>query len=291
MSEKVQEQFDEVFMTEDGQLVGVKGEQIVLLGEATFEETSSESTDDSSFIVYDVHCANCSRILCSRGQTVLLIADYNTRLYSTDDVNSFVEEVNSPYKISTCECMIRDFGCKYCHKKVGYHVVKACYICLNSNNNGHYWMFNDSSVTTSPRKNEKGELITWGMLSSFEKEPTLLVNSEDEDYLCPICYEVFGDPTKLKCGHTFCKSCILRAIDLHKHCPLCRNPSQYEDISPNEEYSKKIEKIEIYCRYGCVKDTKVAGWTRATNKCNQIILYKDREQHEQACVHKDHKKT
>uniref|UniRef100_A0A3B4H3E6 RING-type domain-containing protein n=1 Tax=Pundamilia nyererei TaxID=303518 RepID=A0A3B4H3E6_9CICH len=30
----------------------------------------------------------------------------------------------------------------------------------------------------------------------------------EEDFLCPVCHEVFTDPVVLSCSHSFCKDCL-----------------------------------------------------------------------------------
>ncbi|KAG0320953.1 hypothetical protein BGZ99_004236 [Dissophora globulifera] len=39
---------------------------------------------------------------------------------------------------------------------------------------------------------------------------------------CSICMEVMSLPTMVRCGHAFCRDCILRALDVAKICPMCR---------------------------------------------------------------------
>lgn len=41
---------------------------------------------------------------------------------------------------------------------------------------------------------------------------------------CPLCSFVFDSPVTISCGHTFCRSCFLRARDHADHCPVCRQP-------------------------------------------------------------------
>nr|XP_054773880.1 tripartite motif-containing protein 12A-like [Lytechinus pictus] len=47
------------------------------------------------------------------------------------------------------------------------------------------------------------------------------------DLKCPVCLDVFKDPTILNCGHTFCRGCLQSQDQLHinRHgitCPVCR---------------------------------------------------------------------
>ena len=41
---------------------------------------------------------------------------------------------------------------------------------------------------------------------------------------CVICSKYMSDPTTMKCGHSFCRQCILKWLCAYKHtgCPLCR---------------------------------------------------------------------
>ncbi|XP_010864861.2 E3 ubiquitin-protein ligase TRIM39 [Esox lucius] len=50
---------------------------------------------------------------------------------------------------------------------------------------------------------------------------------QEEDFVCPICYNIFKDPVVLPCSHSGCKTCI---EDYWKHkdrqeCPVCRKRS------------------------------------------------------------------
>uniref|UniRef100_A0AAZ1X2U8 Bloodthirsty-related gene family, member 1 n=1 Tax=Oreochromis aureus TaxID=47969 RepID=A0AAZ1X2U8_OREAU len=48
------------------------------------------------------------------------------------------------------------------------------------------------------------------------------LRSEDQ-FLCPICLDVFTDPVSTPCGHNFCKTCISQHWDLNQscQCPMC----------------------------------------------------------------------
>jgi len=40
---------------------------------------------------------------------------------------------------------------------------------------------------------------------------------------CPLCHSLLYEPITTSCGHSFCKDCILRAMDHDNKCPMCRN--------------------------------------------------------------------
>ncbi|EKG20570.1 Zinc finger RING-type protein [Macrophomina phaseolina MS6] len=39
---------------------------------------------------------------------------------------------------------------------------------------------------------------------------------------CHVCYNLLLDPVTTACGHTFCRKCMVRALDHTLHCPVCR---------------------------------------------------------------------
>ncbi|XP_063752172.1 E3 ubiquitin-protein ligase TRIM39-like [Eleginops maclovinus] len=46
----------------------------------------------------------------------------------------------------------------------------------------------------------------------------------EDQFLCPICLEVFTEPVATPCGHNFCKTCISRNWDMNvpNQCPVCK---------------------------------------------------------------------
>mmetsp|Transcript_36360 Transcript_36360/g.94567 ORF Transcript_36360/g.94567 Transcript_36360/m.94567 type:complete len:473 (-) Transcript_36360:1799-3217(-) len=47
-----------------------------------------------------------------------------------------------------------------------------------------------------------------------------IVRGDDLD--CPMCCRLLLDPVTTPCGHTFCRTCLVRAVDHSCHCPMCR---------------------------------------------------------------------
>ncbi|XP_041639649.1 zinc-binding protein A33-like [Cheilinus undulatus] len=57
----------------------------------------------------------------------------------------------------------------------------------------------------------------------------------EEDFLCPICHEIFEDPVVLSCSHSFCKGCLQRwwKSKQSRECPCCMRRSSKSDPPRN----------------------------------------------------------
>jgi Lon protease-like protein len=72
--------------------------------------------------------------------------------------------------------------------------------------------------------------MTTEQLLSSDKESTVCsVESTErtpglskDDFTCALCQSLLFEPVTTACGHTFCRECILRALDHSSQCPLCR---------------------------------------------------------------------
>jgi hypothetical protein len=49
---------------------------------------------------------------------------------------------------------------------------------------------------------------------------------------CAICVDTMSGPASTKCGHLFCKLCIMQALRVSKKCPICRKACSPKDIRP-----------------------------------------------------------
>ncbi|KAF9203788.1 E3 ubiquitin-protein ligase dtx3L [Haplosporangium sp. Z 27] len=58
---------------------------------------------------------------------------------------------------------------------------------------------------------------------------------------CSICMEVMHIPTMVRCGHAFCKECILRAMETTKICPMCRHPTSKNKLQELEFYVGSVK--------------------------------------------------
>jgi len=60
---------------------------------------------------------------------------------------------------------------------------------------------------------------------------TDLLVAVDKDLDCQVCYNLMVEPITILCGHTFCRTCLIRSFDHSKLCPACR---QYVLFSNNQ---------------------------------------------------------
>ncbi|XP_073403391.1 E3 ubiquitin/ISG15 ligase TRIM25-like [Dendrobates tinctorius] len=99
--------------------------------------------------------------------------------------------------------------------------------------------------------------------------PTTMASAElREELNCSICLSLYTDPVSLRCGHNFCRSCIVSVLDAQEaaggySCPDCR--AEYPE-RPAPEKNRKLrnivehfsstqpdmEETRIFCTY-CTK--------------------------------------
>ncbi|XP_078459375.1 E3 ubiquitin-protein ligase COP1 isoform X1 [Lampetra planeri] len=79
-----------------------------------------------------------------------------------------------------------------------------------------------------------------------------LVNSYEDknnDFVCPICFDMIEEAYITKCGHSFCCKCIRRSLEENNRCPKCNyvieNPNQiFPNFLLNELILKQRQRIE-----------------------------------------------
>ncbi|KAM9305399.1 E3 ubiquitin/ISG15 ligase TRIM25-like [Gastrophryne carolinensis] len=84
-----------------------------------------------------------------------------------------------------------------------------------------------------------------------------------DELSCPICLELYTEPVSLRCGHNFCRSCIMAALDTQEEarvysCPKCREEyAERPQLEKNRKLNNIVESFrsthqnKIFCTY-CV---------------------------------------
>ncbi|KAI8917930.1 protein FAM72 [Entophlyctis helioformis] len=113
-----------------------------------------------------LNCRHCSTVICNRGMKAILLGDTRVELFSTDVPPFCVQLVEKDYMTRNCRCRIRDVACLGCGNVIGYHVTQPCERCLDSCNNGHFWMFLSDGVSAKERMDVTGtRQLLWAHLS------------------------------------------------------------------------------------------------------------------------------
>lgn len=145
------------------------------------EGTSAAAAMRNQFrnkVVVEVCCRHCQITVCRRGMRAILLADTTVELYSTDAPPCRVSLVADDYTTANCACRIRDIACNGCGNVVGYHVTQPCDACLDSCNNGHFFMFHMTEITSVDRVDAGGggKCMRWAHLphADADVEPGLV---------------------------------------------------------------------------------------------------------------------
>ncbi|XP_073504791.1 E3 ubiquitin/ISG15 ligase TRIM25-like [Phyllobates terribilis] len=126
-----------------------------------------------------------------------------------------------------------------------------------------------------------------------------MASAELRDELnCSICLSLYTDPVSLRCGHNFCRSCIVSVLDAQEaaggySCPDCR--AEYPE-RPALEKNRKLrniverfsstqpdmEETRIFCTY-CTKSPKPA--VRTCLQCETSMCEKHLAAHNKSVNH------
>eukprot|EP00047_Mylnosiga_fluctuans_P004167 m.233044 g.233044 ORF g.233044 m.233044 type:complete len:697 (+) comp12450_c0_seq1:87-2177(+) len=117
------------------------------------------------------------------------------------------------------------------------------------------------------------------------EEPVVFVEAPPRNLLCMVCERVFTDPVIAKCGHTFCRLCVLN-MPAGDVCPVHKIQLSKSNIISNLAVSEQINELMIRCKYGCrpvVDAASVGCFEIDPNGCQKSIKLSERKQHEAAC--------
>jgi len=194
--------------------------QTIEAAEEAAQDSEEDAFSDADPEVYTLACAACERQLSRRAQSVSLVAEAATKLYSTDIPSADIREVAGERTIDTCECRICSVQCGACDAVCGYHVVRPCSPCGQSEHNGHFWLFHAENVVGTQRLDAEDEPMRWSALPYNGVEEA----AAEEADLCPVCAAPIMERTRVlaACRHEFCFGCISREVDARGRCPLDR---------------------------------------------------------------------
>jgi E3 ubiquitin-protein ligase RFWD2 len=75
--------------------------------------------------------------------------------------------------------------------------------------------------------------------------PTL--EDKDNEFVCPICFNLLREAHMTRCGHTFCYECILKCFESNTRCPKCNFDleGRKDDIFPNFLLNELVAKHRV----------------------------------------------
>ncbi|KAF9114333.1 hypothetical protein BGX27_011153 [Mortierella sp. AM989] len=119
---------------------------------------------------------------------------------------------------------------------------------------------------------------------------------------CSVCCEYFIEPVSAPCGHTFCRACIVQALEVNSGCPLCRTTIDPTALYEVIALSRICDELMVYCPHktlGCnhtcqrfqigqhLKDECVyIGTLCRVEECRKKLLKKDLSEHMESCPYK-----
>lgn len=125
------------------------------------------------------------------------------------------------------------------------------------------------------RKEEKEKKMP-GKPTKFVEEPSAL--------LCPVCKKVFIEPViSIKCGHTFCRTCIEELIKNGRNCPLDDQECDSSQLVLNRAVMGQIEDLHIYCCHGLATSDNGETYEADPMGCKEVIRLGRRDEHESLC--------
>lgn len=79
------------------------------------------------------------------------------------------------------------------------------------------------AATLQTTTGRRRDLISWCRTVQLLEKMASTSFSED-DFSCPVCYEIFKDPLLLPCSHSICKTCLEQFWENRgfRECPVCR---------------------------------------------------------------------
>ncbi|KAI8366079.1 uncharacterized protein BYT42DRAFT_540711 [Radiomyces spectabilis] len=121
--------------------------------------------------------------------------------------------------------------------------------------------------------------------------------------ICCICQSPFIDPVISPCGHTFCRTCICKALETSDICPIDRSALSLSELQPAVKIvCNMVNELSVYCpraEQGCEYTGQrqlIQGhlkhdclYTLAAcqqEECKELVLKKDIHRHAETCKYR-----
>ncbi|KAL0104028.1 hypothetical protein PUN28_017012 [Cardiocondyla obscurior] len=75
-------------------------------------------------------------------------------------------------------------------------------------------------------------------------DPLTMIKDFQKMLSCTICEKIMKEPTKIRCGHSFCKTCIEKILQKKSaHCPICKDSLNRSKIFKADYFQDFIDKF------------------------------------------------
>ncbi|XP_075069569.1 E3 ubiquitin-protein ligase RNF125 [Mixophyes fleayi] len=103
-----------------------------------------------------------------------------------------------------------------------------------------------------------------------KEHKNLAVEDPNPSYDCAVCLEVLNRPTRTRCGHVFCHTCIEASLRNNAYaCPYCRTQLSSEG-TPAVDIVKKMKTVFQNCEE-CEQKICLSEMRSHLNMCQQYI--------------------
>ena len=74
------------------------------------------------------------------------------------------------------------------------------------------------------------------------------VSTVDNNLCCPVCRSPLIEPVYTSCRHTFCSTCINKALEHSETCPIDRTPLTQQDVQPAPiMIANIVNELVVFC--------------------------------------------
>ncbi|CBY06880.1 unnamed protein product [Oikopleura dioica] len=96
-------------------------------------------------------------------------------------------------------------------------------------------------------------------------------NQTEEDFLCPLCMSIIGNPKETPCcRQIFCEYCLKKSLERTSDCPVCKaHICESRFLAPSKFFLAALNGLTISCKF---------------EACKHPIVYEFREKHQSECV-------